>query len=215
MEYINQKIPIFKKLDTFIFSNIEKFKKTPGYSNLVEIYTGLEEEQQKIMKVIFLFSIFLIPFALVSLIYWQNSKLKDELNVRTQIVSKASQIIGQKTSLEEVKPQVLASNPIDSESMMVSRLSSLSTGTGVELSKIKVQNVQTQSISQDIFRTDAKISFTNLSNENLIDFISTLMRREKFKISEISIERNTSSNLLNGFFQTIHLSQGQASEEGF
>ncbi len=215
MEYTNQKIPTFKKLDTLIFINIEKFKKSPAYNNLVEIYTSLDEEQQKLTKVSLIFLIFFIPFIFVSLIYWQNSKLKEELNTRTQIVSKASQIIGQKSSLEEIKPQVLAGNPIDSEAMMTTRLSSLITGTGIELSKIKVQNVQTQSLSKDIFRADVKINFSNFSNENLIDFLSTLMRREKFKISEINIDRNTNSSLLNGFFQAIHLSQAQNNEEGF
>jgi len=213
MDEFNGKLPLFKKIDHAIFDNIDKFKKTPNYTNLLDIYNGLEEDQQKALKGGIIFFIFLLPTFLLALVVWQNSSLKDERELRKQIISKANQIIGQKQSLDQVRFNILSPNPIDSDSMMTSRLSGILSSIGIELSKIQIKEFNSLSVSTDIYKSEANVGFNNLSTDELMNIITAMIQREKFKISELDVTRNSSTNLLQGQFHAIHMSQASAPEE--
>ncbi len=207
MESINEKNPLFKKFDLFVFEKIDKFKKTPNYNFVSDFYNSLDEEQQKALKISVIGLIILLPTFFIFFLHWQNTKLKDDLNLRTQIISKANQIIGQKKSLEEIRYNVLSQNPIDSDSMMTSKLSQLLSNTGIDLSKIQVKDFKSEQISSELNRSEGKVSFNNLTTDELMNLLTNLIQIEKFKISSINISRNSTTNLLQGYFEAIHLAQ--------
>jgi hypothetical protein len=142
----------------------------------------------------------------LSMIWWQNGNYKEDLALRRNLISKANEIIGQSQSLQEITPQVFSGNPIDSESMMTSRLSSLLSSVGVDLSKIQVSDFSSDTISSNVLKSEAKFAFTNVSTDELVNIISAMMQREKFRVSSIEVKRNNDSNLLGGSFQAIHYS---------
>ncbi len=133
MEDLNAKVPLFKKIDKAVFDRLDKFKSTPNYAQLQDLYGGLEEEQQKVAKGVVILFLVTLPMVFISLIWWQNSRLKADLELRKQIVTKANEILGQKQGLRSVKFNVISGNPIDSDSMMTSRLSNMLEGQGVDL----------------------------------------------------------------------------------
>lgn len=207
-------LPLFHKIDHLIFDRIDKFKLTPNYNPIQDFYNGLEEEQQKVFKGIVILLIFLVPAVLLTGIWWQNDKLKTNLAMRTSIISKANQIIGQSQSLQEITPRVFSPNPIDGQSMMTSRLSSILSSTGVDLSKIQVSNFNSSKISSNVMKSDAKFSFNNVSTDELMNTLMTMITREKFRISQIEIKRNSDTNMLQGSFQAIHYSSFTPNAEG-
>jgi hypothetical protein len=199
-------LPLFRRIDQAIFDKIDKFKQTPNYNPIQDFYNSLEEEQQKLFKGIVILSIFILPLMALSMIWWQNGNYKEDLALRRNLISKANEIIGQSQSLQEITPQVFSGNPIDSESMMTSRLSSLLSSVGVDLSKIQVSDFSSDTISSNVLKSEAKFAFTNVPTDELVNIISAMMQREKFRVSSIEVKRNNDSNLLGGSFQAIHYS---------
>lgn len=215
MEDITQPstMPLFKKIDRALFERIDKFKLTPNYNNIQDLYNSLEEEQQKVAKAVLILALFIIPSMFLSLLWWQNNSLKADLDMRTSIVTKAQQIIGQNEGLRNVGPQILSMNPIDSESMMTSRLSNMVSSIGMDLSKIQVSNFSNTTISANILKAEADFAFNGLSTDELMNLFTNLIQREKFRIQSVNITRNNESNLLQGQFKAIHFSSVVPTEE--
>ena len=209
-----KKIPLFQKLDQIIFEKIDKFKLTPNYNIIQDFYNGLEEDQQKLFKGIIILLIFLVPLSFIGLFWWQNNSLKEGLALRTTIISKANQVIGQNQALAELTPRVFSSNPIDGQSMMTSRLSNILSSSGVDLSKIQVANFQSNKISNSVLKAEADFSFNNLSTDELMNIFMAMISREKFRISELNIKRNSDTNMLTGKFHGIHFSHFSSQGEG-
>lgn len=208
-----KKLPLFRKIDQAIFERIDKFKQTPNYNPIQDFYNGLEEEQQKLFKGVVIVMIFLLPFMGLGLIWWQNNNLKNEQALRTSIISKANEIIGQSQGLQEITPQVFSMNPIDSDSMMSSRLSQILGGMNVDLSKIQVNGFESQSISSNVMKSEADFQFSNVSTEELMNIFTAMISREKFRISAVDIKRNNDTNMLQGTFHGIHYSTFSANSE--
>lgn len=200
------KLPIFKRIDLAIFTRIDKFKQTPNYSPIQDFYNGLEEEQQKIFKGIIILAIFLVPLTGLGLVWLQNNNFKQDLATRISIISKAHEIIGQSQGLQEITPQVFSGNPIDSASMMTSRLSGLLSSVAVDLSKIQVNDFESVTISSHVVKAEANFAFNNVSTDELMNIFTTMISREKFKISSVEIKRNNDTNMLQGKFHALHYS---------
>ena len=205
MEEANTK-NYFKIVDKTIFERIEKFRQSPNYNGIQDFYNSLEEEQQRTFKGLVVLTIFLIPFIFVGFIMWQNTNLKDDYEIRLSILNRANEIIGQNKGMRDIGPQILSSSPIDSNSMMTSRLSSLLSSSGVDTSKIQVRDFQQTNVSDTVSRAEAEFSFNNLSTDELMNLFTSMIQREKFRIQEVSINRNAETNLLQGQFRAIHLS---------
>jgi hypothetical protein len=201
--------PIFKKVDKYIFEQIDRFKQTPNYTPINDFYNGLDEEQQKATKAGIILSLFLFPILVLMLLLWQNNTLRDELNTRIQMVDKAQQIIGQSQGLKAVMPNILSQNPIDGQSMMSSRISNLFSSIGVDLNKLQVTNFNSNAISANVMKSEADFTFSNLSTDELMNIFTGMIQREKFRIESVDILRNSDSNLLQGKFHGIHFSSTQ------
>lgn len=206
-------MPLFKKIDREVFERVDKFKLTPGYNNIQDFYNGMDEEQQKVFKAAVMFVLFLIPVILLSFLYWQNSRLKEDLDTRVALISKANEIIGQRQSLRAVSPNVLSDSPIDGESMMTSRLSNLLSAMAIDLSKIQVNNYSGELTGGSIMRSEADFQFSNLSTDELMNIFTTMIQREKFRIQSVDIKRNADTNMLQGQFHAIHFGSAQNVEE--
>jgi hypothetical protein len=209
MEDLKTSIPLFKKIDRGVFERLDKFKTSTSYSGIQDFYNGLEEEQQKFFKAVVILFIFIIPALFLGLVWWQNNRLKADLETRIDLISKANQIIGQRQGLREISPRVLSDAPIDGESMMSSRLSNLLSSASVDLSKIQVSNYSGDVTAGNIQRSEADFQFTNLSTDELMNVFIGMIQREKFRIQSVNIKRNGDTNLLQGTFHAIHFGNAQ------
>ena len=74
----NKSLPLFHRIDREIFERLDKFKQTTNYHPIQDFYNSLEEEQQKVFKAICVALIILIPALMLSIVWWQNNKFKNE-----------------------------------------------------------------------------------------------------------------------------------------
>ena len=207
------KIPLFKKLDRAVFESIDKFKQSPNYSTVQDFYNGMEEEQQKAFKAIILFILISIPILFLSFLWWQNTNIQKDLDLRLAIIKQAKEINAQKSGLREISPQILSMNPIDSESMMTTRVSGLLQSSAIDISKIQIKDFSSTSITTGIMRSEADVSFSNLTTDELMNVFNNMIQQERFKISSVSINRNPDTGFLQGQFHAIHFSAITASVE--
>jgi predicted XRE-type DNA-binding protein len=207
------RMPLFKKIDRAIFERLDRFRLTPGYNGIQDFYNGLDEEQQKVFKSVVVISIFIVPLIFMSILWWQNSSIKSDLQTRIDLVSKANEIIGQRESLQNIAPNILSLNPIDGQSMMTSRVSNVLSSSGMDLSKIRIDDFASDISSGNIIKSEANLKFSNFSTDEMINMLLNLIQREKFRIQHVNISRNNDNNLLNGRFHIVHLSIAQNVEE--
>lgn len=206
IENLNSSAPLLKKLDKAVFEQVDKFKLTPNYTALQDFYNGLDEEQQKLFKAALNLVLVLLPLLFLGFLFWQNLNLHKEYELRKGMLEKAQTIIGQKQSLQNAGPRILSMNPIDSDSMMTSRLSNTLSQGGIDTSKVRISNFSSTSISETVFRSEADIGFSGFTTIQLMNAFTTLVQRERFRISSVDISRNAETNLLNGQFHAIHFS---------
>lgn len=212
-DFNNTKLPLFKKVDRSVFTQIDKFKTTPNYTLVQDFYNGLEEEQQRVFKGVVILVIFMLPMALLSFLWWQNANLREDYNLRVSIARKSQEILSQNRGIRDIGPNILSQNPIDSESMLTSRLSNILSGASVDLSKIQVSNFSTEMISSLISKAEADFAFTNASTDELMNILTALIQREKFRVQSVEIKKNIESNLLSGEFRAVHFSAVSTDEE--
>lgn len=212
MEDTSTRPHYFKKVDQAIFEQIDKFKTTPNYTLVTDFYNNLEEEQQKLFKGGVLLLLILLPTLFLTVLWWQNRSIHEEYDIRMSIMNKAQQIIGESRGVSSIGPQIIAQSPIDSESMLTSRISAAVAGTGMDTNKISRGEFLTTNVSEKIFQTEAVINFSNVSNDELMNLFTGIIRREKMRVSEVTINRNADTSLLSGSFRIIHLSMIQPNE---
>ncbi len=201
---MEEKTPLLKRLDTLLFTRLDEFRKTPGYAKLLESYAGLEEDQQKIAKWAMLSATFLIPLLLVSIMWWRNSTVEKDLAMRIALVERMQQIISQNGEIGGLTNTIASPNALTSDSDLNSRLSSSLSASGIDVSKIQVNNFTTDSVTPDLTKSEADFRFSGLSTEQLVSVFTALLQRERFRIASVQITRNDSSNLLDGSFHGVH-----------
>lgn len=214
MEDLKTNTNLFKKLDTAIFQQLDKFKQTANYAPIQDFYNGLEEEQQKLFKVGVLFITLMLPISVVGILWSQNQNLKADLEMRKEMISKGAGILADMKSLEQISPQVFSASVIDNNSLLSSKVSQIMQSQGLELSKLMVSNFQSENVSSTLLKAEADFKFNDLSTDELMNVFSAMMSREKFKISDVNIKKNLLTNKLEGTFHALHFSIISAATSG-
>lgn len=210
---MEEKIPLIKRLDTYIFTQLDEFRKTPGHAKILDFYGSLEDESQKVFKWVLLVSTFLIPFTLVVVMWWQNSTIESELNSRIALVERMQQIITQNSEVGGLSSSIAAPTAFTSQDELNGRLSSALSSIGVDLSKIRINGFTSDVISPLLTRSEADFKFDGVSTEQLMGLLTTLLQRERFRISAVQIKRNNETNLLEGSFHGVHFGETQLADE--
>lgn len=210
---MEEKVSLLKRLDLLIFQKIDQFKKSPSYSQIQDLYSSLEEEQQKVAKILMVLVAIALPFLLVFTFWLVNNIHYNNLDFRKKIVSKSQDILRQQNKVNSLSQSLISDSPVDSQNSMNSLLLDALGGTGMDLSKVKVTSFNSTEIGGNMSKSESDINFESLSNEQLMDLFMNLYTRAKVKVSSLNIEKNQTSQLLNGQFHVIHFSTKLNQEE--
>jgi hypothetical protein len=210
---MEEKVSLLKRLDLLIFQKIDQFKKSPSYSQIQDLYSSLEEEQQKVAKILMVLVAIALPFLLVFTFWLVNNIHYNNLDFRKKIVSKSQDILRQQNKVNSLSLSLISDSPVDSQNSMNSLLLDALGGTGMDLSKVKVTSFNSTEIGGNMSKSESDINFESLSNEQLMDLFMNLYTRAKVKVSSLNIEKNQTSQLLNGQFHVIHFSTKLNQEE--
>jgi hypothetical protein len=210
---MEEKIPLLKRADSFLFLKIDEFRKTPTYGKILETYAGLEDEQQKIAKWVLIALTIALPFLLVCIMWLSNSNFESDVDNRIALVERMQRIISDNGDIGGLASSVASPVSINSDSDLTGRLSSALSSSGIDLGKMRVSNFSAESVTPTLNRAEADFRFDGLTTEQLVSVFTSLIQSERFRISAVSITRNSKSNLLDGTFHGVHFGEVQPLEE--
>lgn len=203
---MEERLPLMKRMDVFLFKKLDTFRSTPAHSKMVEFYAGLEEGEQHLFKSGLLAALFILPLFFIGLMWWGNSRLSADLEGRRQLVMRMQDIVAQNNDANNLAATMAAPQGFTDQTELTGRLSSLLASAGVDASKLRLNNFSSSPVG-NLMRSEADFRFDGLSTDQLVNLLTALLSQERFRISAASIRRNSSSNLLDGTFHGVHYGQ--------
>ena len=204
---MEERLPLLKQADVFVFKKIDEFRASPAYGKLLETYAGLEENEQKIAKALMLAATAIIPLLLLFTLWVANYSSKSDLETRSQLVERMQEIISQNNAAGNLIATVASPVAIMDQGALSGQLNSIASSTGVDAGKLRVSNFTTDQVTPILTRTEADFKFDGLTTPQLMSLFTAMLGRERFRISNVSIIRNAKSNQLDGTFHAIHFGQ--------
>lgn len=195
---------IFHKMDEFLFKKLDEVKNIQQVQMILGKLDTLPEEYQKIANQGISFFIVLLPL-LFTLVFWVgNSSLKGELEEKQQIWKMIQSINEQNAALNGVSRLVLSPFPVSSKNELSGRVSGALKSVGIDNSKVNVQNFESKTNSSGVTESEATLNFNGFATKDLTSFLTSLIDRQKLKISRINVKKLKSKNSLNGEIGIIH-----------
>lgn len=204
---MEERIPLLKRADLFVFKKIDEFRATPAYGKLLDAYAGLEENEQKLAKALMLAATAVIPLLLLFTLWIANFTTKSDLATRSQLVEHMQDIISQNNAAGSLISTVAAPTAISDQGMLSAQMNTVASSSGVDAGKLRVSNFTADAVSSLLMRTEADFKFDGLSTPQLMGLFTAMLGRERFRISSVNITRNSATNLLDGTFHAIHFGQ--------
>jgi len=86
---------IFKKIDRFLFNQVDTIKTHPEYLKIMEKLSSLDDQLKVIINQCISFMLIFFPLIIALFIFFQNYKLKNHKEVKFDILAKSQYIIEQ------------------------------------------------------------------------------------------------------------------------
>lgn len=189
---------ISKKIDEFIFGQVDNFKNSSTYQQVMDQFLALDDNVQKHLNQFFAILVVLIPIILIVILEIQNFKLMETLNTKRDIYSALAETSLKSKRLSYIEKRILGPRQVTSQAKLQNVLNQIIKSAGIKGDKIKVSGVTTADISPNLGRLSATIKFNGFSTPNITNFLKDLIKKEKFVIPKLSIQKNKTSELLEG-----------------
>lgn len=200
----------FIKIDEFIFQKIDLLKAEGSFQKMSEPFSTLDENQQKTLAQILTFSFLLIPYIFVISLWWGNHATKKRAEVKNQILEQISLLNGNREALATVVTNYLSPTAILTQDELNIKIHNILTEAKINQLKVSIINFNQVSTTSSIAKIEAVLNFKDFGTQDLSYFLNSITEVEKFKILRINLEKNASTNLLNGEISLIHLGKNSA-----
>jgi hypothetical protein len=200
----------FIKIDQFIFAKLDQLKNESSFQKINDLMLNLNDEQQKILTQIIVFSIIIIPYLFISVFWWSNHKIKQTIENKNQIIEQIAYLNGNKDALNNVSVKYLAGNAINSQDEIRSKLVNIASRYQINSGKVTVESYNILSSTSTITKIESSISFHDFGTQDFSNFMREIVEVEKFKITNIDIHRNNETNLLQGKIDIRHVGRNNS-----
>ncbi|MEC8624139.1 MAG: hypothetical protein VXY34_04910 [Bdellovibrionota bacterium] len=198
---------IFKKFDKIIFKQVDAYKSSSFYLQSLDQFNTLDENVQKIIKQVSSFFIIFLPIALVFAIFLNNKKIGDRVKFKKDILKTLYSIDSKTRQLSFYENRIASPYKISSKKDLKNRIINVARANSISSQKIVIGNYSQIQGTSRLSQTQAKISFKDLSTKELTKLLAGLVKKEKVKISDMSIKVDTKERLLKGHISVIHFSK--------
>ena len=198
---------IFKKFDKIIFKQVDAYKSSSFYLQSLDQFNTLDENVQKIIKQVSSFFIIFLPIALVFAIFLNNKKIGDRVKFKKDILKTLYSIDSKNRQLSFYENRIASPYKISSKKDLKNRIINVARANSISSQKIVIGNYSQLQGTSRLSQTQAKISFKGLSTKELTKLLAGLVKKEKVKISDMSIKVDTKERLLKGHISVIHFSK--------
>ncbi len=198
---------LFQKLDLFLFNKVEELKNKADYSKIQEAIGKIDDDFKDVAKIIATAVFLCLPLLFSGIVFMMNVNLNHDIEIRKEFIGLANEIISSNQQISDASKQIISLNPIEGQGGFNVRISQILSASGVDVEKIQVSNFISENIAGGIVRSEGDFRFSALTSMDLSNLFSSLVAKEKIKISTVSIRKNRKTNLLNGTFRVVHFSK--------
>lgn len=202
----NQISKLLKRIDLFFFDQIDEIKKRNEFTNLTDFISKIDDEYKDYVKLAATAAFIILPFVFTFFLWLHNMGLAKDVEIRKEFITLSSEIINSHKQIGTSSSKIISKNAIDEKSGFNVRLSSILSSAGVDVEKIQVSNFVRENTAGNIIRSEGDFKFKNLTTDELTQLFTSLIVKEKMKVSSIKIAK-TPGNLLNGNFRVVHFSK--------
>lgn len=201
---MSNRISTFKKIDEFIFAQIENFKTSSIYNQLLDLTSSLDDEAQK--KVNYAVSIFIVlfPIMIIFFLVWKNIDVQNALKIKRNIEISTTEISSKIRRLKNVETNVIGPNSIASEGELQNALNGILKPLNISFEKVTISEFVVSESITNLKRVSAKLEFKNLSLNEVTNLLRELISKEKMIIPDLVITRDPTSELLIGSIKIYH-----------
>jgi len=201
---MNNGISVFKKIDEFVFAQIENFKASTSYQQLMDLTAGLDDEAQRKANYAISIAIVLLPILIIFFLIWQNVDVQKSLKTKRDIQVLTSEISTKIRRLKNVEANVIGPSIIASDGELQNALNGILKTFNVPSDKIKISDFDVTESSTNLKRVSASINYHDFSLNQLTGFLGVLIAKEKMIIPDFYIKRDATSELLTGKIKIYH-----------
>ncbi len=205
----------FKKIDTFVFKQVDLFKASPVYSKIQEPLAMVDEDIRLYINNSISFALVIIPIIFIGIFAYSNFSLKKELKLKSDILMTGQEIIANRNEINTASMALINNSSVDSDASLAQRLKNMGTGSRIDPNKISVSQFIAESSFAKSNKVTASVTISKFSINDLTNFLTGILQREKMKISGMSLRRNEKESQLEGNIHVVFNAQpGMSAEEG-
>jgi len=187
---------------------VAKIEARSEYQRFQEFLSSLNEKEKKVVSQTIHLGLIILPLLLILPVWFSNWSLKRSIEEKKELVKTYEQYIKSKENLEVSGQNIYAAGRIDTEQEAQVKIKSYAQRFSIDTNKVAVVNYQPGLASDNLKETRMQVKFQGLALVEFSDFLGSLMNLEKFKISNIRIERDQTSLLLQGHIGLNHFARG-------
>ncbi|MFZ4713512.1 MAG: hypothetical protein ACOYL6_07370 [Bacteriovoracaceae bacterium] len=209
----NTRESIFKKLDAFIFKQVDLLKASPVYSKIQEPLTLMDDELRLVVNNSISLLLVIIPLIFIGVFIFLNYGIKQDIKMKKDILMTGQEIIVNRSEVNSVAQTMLSNATVDSDAALGQRLKTMAQGSSLDPSKIQVGQFMAEASFAKSNKISAMISISRFSTNELTNLFSSLLMRERMKISGMNIKKNEKDGQLEGTINVTFNSPPGMSEE--
>lgn len=198
---VAEKTSLFKKIDSFVFKQVDLFKASPIYVKIQEPLNLIDDDLRLVINNILSCIVILIPLIFIGILMFNNYRLKKEITLKKEIINQSNEILLNKNEIQNFANNFFTNSTIDSDAAMNGRIKNLCSSIGMDPNKVNVSNFTTEPSFAKSNKVIATVNFSKLSTNDLANLLSGLLEKERMRISGVSIRKNPTDTQLEGYFQ--------------
>lgn len=207
------KIKLFQTLDQSLFNLIDQAKSQPAIVQFQDQINALEAKQQKIVSAALSIGAIIFPIAITGILALFNMQERNTIATKREIINYASLIDKSSRDLNQISASSLSGNAIEDRGQLDNLLRNVLSQNQIDQSKAQVVDFNELKRSAMIVSTESKIQISRFANQDFAKFLRSLLEREKFKISAISLATDKETMLLSGTITLMHLGRNSNNTE--
>ena len=201
---MNNGFPSFKKIDEFVFNQIENLKASSVYQQFIDQTSDIDDETQKKLNYGLSILIVLFPIMIIFFLVWKNIDVNNQLRLKRNIQLSTSEISSKIRRLKNVEMNVIGPNIFASEGDLQNSLKNILKSQNVGADKFSISEFDTTESITSLKRVSAVLGFRNLSINELTNVLRELISKEKMIVPDLVIKKDPATELLTGSIKIYH-----------
>lgn len=193
-----------KKVDEFIFKQIDDFQNSSQYQGLVDFLRQIPIEHLPLVKWASTVIFFLFPLLLIFLSYSSNQQIRSEIASKYEVMTTAQQMLSESGKISNLRDSLIAGEMVESSEDLAQKIYQASQVADLS-SSVTVTQLEEVSNEAGLIKSSSDIEFKGIALSVLMSFLETLSKDLKMKVYSIQIEKNQNVNNLSGSLKAYYL----------